>query len=321
MKKLISIFLAIFFLWQSFLIFGVNTDTKNSIEDFAPKVLKDAGWDIKILPDTLNDKWADWIRDFLISIAKQIMMPLAIVVGLVMWFIAFYKLIFSDKEADMRDKAKWYFIWGVVGVIVMVSAVFLQWQIISETWEIESGTAVISKEWLDSPAKMAVGLYDKIISNFVWLFMYIAVWILFMLLLLSIIRIVTKWHKEEITKHASRMIVWNIIGIVTIITATNIVQLIYWKSTESAKLTGSLKGDDWILFDKELSWVHEIVNYFLSFLWIIITAFIIYQAFLLLVKPEDEATMKALRKNFVFVILGIWLMWWVYILSNFLIVK
>ena len=55
-----------------------------------------------------------------------------------------------------------------------------------------------------------------------------------------------------------------------------------------------------ILESKQLPWFYTILNYLLGFVAFAITVFIIYQAFQLLLKPEDDATYKNLRKYFVY---------------------
>ena len=76
-----------------------------------------------------------------------------------------------------------------------------------------------------------------------------------------------------------------------------------------------------ILTSKQIPWLYTILNYFLGFLAFAITVFIIYQAFLLLTKPDDESTYKNLKKYFAYSIIWVLIIWWVYIIANFFIIK
>ena len=299
---LLTIFIAN--IW-SFFLFAVDI---GELEDMTPKALEDAWWDFGSVGDQEY-----WIQELLKKIWQNIILPIIIVIWLIVASVNFYKLAFSSNEEE-RNKARWFFIWWVAWIIAMVSAVFIWEELVWNTWN----TGIFGDyqwEWVD----IATNLYEKIILPFVSIWMYLIVAILFIILLITVIKFLFVSDTEEVPKNTKTIIVWNTIWILFILLSQNIVKLVYGsKPTWSTNLWNI---SDWMLEKNDLSWLHTVLNYFLWFLAIVITAFIIYQAFLLLTKPDDEWTLTALKKNFVYVLVGVLIMWWVYIIANFFIIR
>lgn len=254
------------------------------------------------------------IKEFIIDIAKKIIIPIAIVIWIMIAIFGFYNLAFSDKE-DERKKWFNYFIWGTLWIILMVSAWFIANSLVWSSWTTDWTTGIISS--IESPVQIANDLYDNILKKFIILAMYLVVGILFVILVVNLIKFVISWDKEEVSKHAKTIIVWNSMWIFFILFAKNIVSMFYSKAKESSNL--SLNKS--ILNNKDLSWLWAVLNYLLGFVAFLITVFIIYQAFLLLTKPEDDATYKNLKKYFLYSLLWVLLIWWVYVIANFFIIK
>lgn len=251
--------------------------------------------------------WSD-IQNLLIGIWTEIIIPILIIIWLLLAFVGFYRLMFSEKE---EERKKWvnFFIWGTAGVILMISAKFiiniLAWDIFPAWWNYD-------------PVTIANNLYTEIIRKFFTLAMYLVIGILFIILLINLIKFISNPDKEEIKKNAKTIIIWNSIWILLIISSKNIISSFYSKIEGSVS---SLWSQAPILEQKTFPWLYTILNYFLGFIAFAITIFIIYQAFQLLLKPDDEGTYKNLRKYFVYSLLGIIIIWWVYLIANFFIIK
>ena len=255
------------------------------------------------------------IKNLLISIWDSIFIPIVIVIWLLLAFVGFYKLMFSDKE-DERKKWVNFFLWGTAWVIMMVSAKF-----IANTLFGESGTSWIFgiSGWQNyDPAKIAANIYDKIISKFFYLAMYLVIGILFIILVINLVKFLSNPDKEEIQKNAKTIVIWNTIWILLILLSKNIIETFYSKIGSWAYTLGQQNA---ILESKQLPWFYTILNYFLGFVAFAITVFIIYQAFQLLLKPEDDATYKNLRKYFVYSLIWVAIIGWVSIIANFFIIK
>ena len=306
MKKIllmILLFISGLFNFYSF-SFAISKDVKNVLWEVA----KNRAWDIWVS----TESWF-WIRDFMVNIWRKVILPIVIVVWLLIAFLWFYKIMFSDKE-DERKKWINFFVWWTIWVVLMVSAWYITNVLVGTTWTIW----IIGSNTNFDPATMAERLYSQVIHKFFILVMYLVILILFIILVVNLIKFISKPDSEEVAKHSKTIIVWNAIWIILIIFSKNIVEMFY-------KQIWSWAWDLWqwwpILESKNIWWLYTILNYTLWFIAFFIAVFIIYQAFLLLTKPDDENTYKNLKKYFVYALLWVLIIGWVYIITNFFIVK
>ena len=310
MKRILLI-LSILFGWL--FVFSNNFVVANSYTDTLNAIWWDEWKAWEISATLANDAWGESLKWLMINVAKKIIMPIVIVLWLLIAFLWFYKLAFSDKE-DERKKWLNFAIWWTLWVVLMSSSYFIVDALVWTTW---TSWIIWTNSGFD-PATIANNLYAWILRKFFVLAMYFIMGILFITLLITVIKLIWSGDKEDMTKHSKTIIVWNSLWIIIIIFAQNIINMFYSKVTNWAS---SLWQQQAILESKNIWWLYTVLNYFLWFVWFIITVFIIYQAYLLLAKPDDDATYKNLKKYFVYIILWILLIGWVYIIANFFIVQ
>ena len=306
MKKIFL--LASLFIWGLFSyntnVLAVDWDVKSTLWEIADN----RAWEIGVW----NER-GQWIRDFIVNIWKKIILPIVVVIGLLIAFLWFYKLVFSDKE-DERKKWTNFFVWWTIWVIIMVAARFITYSLVWNTWTM----GIIWSNTNFDPATIAERFYNDVLHKFFILAMYLVVLVLFVILVINLIKFMSSPDKEDVSKNSKTIIVWNILWIIIIIFAKNIIEMFYRKVNSWAT---TLWQQAPILESKNIWWLYTVLNYFLGFVAFAVTVFIIYQAFLLLTKPDDEQTYKSLKKYFVYAILWIFLIWWVYIIANFFIIK
>ena len=309
MKKIFLLLSLIAFLNFNFLFALQGDELKTVLEQTTTSL-----WN-KIAKTSVSG-WspADRVKNFLVdTVWKRIMIPIIVTIWLLLWFIAFYKLKFSDK-AEEQSKALNYIIWWTIWVIIMVSSSFITLKLVSHEW------ILISKTWTEQ----AVNLYEQIIFPFLKLAMFIVVWILFVILLIHSFNFIIS-TSEDVKKHSQTIIIWNIIWILVILGATNLVELVYWTKTfEKFQIQPTTLWDIWEgIFKKTwaISLIHTFINYFVSFVAFIVLVIIIYQAYLLLFEPENENNVKILKRNLVYIFLGmLFIVAW-YLITNFVIIK
>ena len=302
LKKIIILITLLFSSLLSFLNLSYAED---DVKWVLSEIADSKAWDIE--PGWVG-AWKT--KDFIVNIWKKILAPIVFLVGLLIAFIGFYKLFFSDKE-DERKKWLNFVLYGVIWVIISVSGYFLATTLVGEEWT----SWILAKdnlEWWN----VAKDIYDKIIIKFFSLFIYLVILVLFVILVINVIKLMASPDKEDTAKHAKTIIIWNAIGLIIMLAAKNIVETFY-------KQTSWYKMATWwaILENTNLTWLYTILNYALAFIAFAITVLIIYQAYLLLFKPDDEATYKSLKKYFVYAILGVLIIWWVYLIARFFIIR
>ena len=299
-------------------IFLVNASVAgDALDQSTPDNIK-VSWEyIKWDTEGIWWAWWAWVSALLINIWRNIWIPVVIVVGLLIGIIAIYRVMFTEDEAE-RKKALWFFTYGVIGILIMFSAMFMVEALV---WK-DGLSGIIWEETIKDITwgEIANNMYDTILKPFVSIFMYLMIWILFIILLLSVIKFFSTPDKEETLTGAKTIMIWNVFGILVILSASSLVKLVYgWPANSDANDLWSVSTAG-ALNTKDISWLHNIINYFIWFIALLITVFIIYQAYRLLMKPDDEETLNALKRNFVYVLLGLLLMGGVYIMVNFIIV-
>jgi hypothetical protein len=71
------------------------------------------------------------VTNAIVYVVKTVVVPLIIIVGVISSIIGLYQVFMSDKE-DATKTGMNYIIWGVVGIIVMISASFLADTIVNQ---------------------------------------------------------------------------------------------------------------------------------------------------------------------------------------------
>lgn len=280
------------------------------------KTLTDQGT-LDVQPTQTTAGWLG-IRDYIIYIATRIIIPIAIVFWVVMAIIAFYNLMFSHDEHD-QQKANGFLIWGSIWIVIMVSAMFIWVQLLWETWVgwvFNFGNA----DW-DTGLSIAQRLYDIILFPFLKMWMYLAVWILFIVLLIHSFQYITHASEDKMKETSKRIIIWNIIWIIIILSANQVVSVIY--GNRDSLRSASQIEDVWSAFLSEtnIDFLYTAMSYMLGFVALIVVIIIVYQAFRLLMSPNDTKTQWAIKTNLIYIFIWVMIIWAAYLITNFLLVN
>ncbi len=277
-------------------------------------------------PDSLTDGigWWEWIRNFLITIGVDLLIPVFVFAGIFIALIWFYKLMFSESDEDTAN-AYSYLLRGVVGTLLMVSAWFITTTFI---WSDGSWGSVLwfsELEGLDGPG-IAVQVYQTIAYPFVKLFLSVAVGILFITMLINALKMVFA-SNDDSSKQARTMFVYSIVWILIISLSRTIVELVYGSYEKVTWPVDDNLGDIWLLFDgtwpdgtalKSIRWV---INRILWLSTLIVVCIIIYLGYMMLFKPNDEETFKTVKKYLLYALIWIFIIGGSYIISRMLIVS
>lgn len=67
---------------------------------------------------------AEGVRDTIIAVLQKVIVPVIVIIGVLMAILGFYEIMSSEK-ADDQKKGFSYVLWGVVGIIIILSASFI----------------------------------------------------------------------------------------------------------------------------------------------------------------------------------------------------
>lgn len=258
--------------------------------------------------------WWSWIRDYLKYIWQEIMYPIVIIIATIIVIISFFKVMFTENDEEQK-KSRQYLLWWVLWILIMTSANYIWNMLVWEVWEQWKIINFKNVQWVD----IAIQLYQRVVFPFLKIAIYLVVWILFGILLIQMFKYLSE-PSEENQKNAKRIIIWNTVWIMVIFLSKNIVENIYWRQ-EWLRQTANLAVWDAALSNQNIALFYSIINRLLGLVSLLILAIIIYQTFLMVSKPDDQDTITKLKRNMIYIFVGILFIWWGYIFSNFLIIK
>lgn len=257
-------------------------------------------------------KGVQWVQNFLYNKIMNVLVPLVIIIWILSAILWFYKIMFSSEDAATKEGTN-YIIYWVIGIIVIMSAKFIGQNI----FELLSpqGSGLI--QW----NTIAIWLYDKIIYPFIKFAIYLVLGAMFIILITRVITFLFG-SDTDAQKKAWTLIWWNVVSMLIIIWAKQIVEAIYGKQDQVVKDITNL-GDigSWILADRNIPILYQVINYALGMASLVILVIIIIQTIKLLTKPDDPAQIKNIKNSLLYMLIGILILGAGYLIVNFAIIN
>ncbi len=252
-----------------------------------------------------------WLQNFLFDKIMNVLVPLIVIIGILSAILWFYKLMFSSDENAVKEGTR-YIVFGIIGIIVIMSAKFIGQNIYDilnpPTWEIL---------WWSIAEK----LYNNIVYPFIKFAIYLVLGAMFIILVGRVITFIFG-SDADAQKKAGTLIGWNVISMLLIIAAKQIVQAIYGKQQDVVKDVTNL-GEiwSWVLADKNIPILYQVINYALWIASLVILIIIIIQTIKLLTKPDDPAQVKNIKNSLLYMFIGILVLGAGYLIVNFAIIN
>ncbi len=300
----------------------------NTLIDFLDTTIVDV--------ESLDINWGEWIRDLLITFAVKVILPITVFAWIVLALFGFYKLMIAGKNTEDIKEAFKYIIWWTIGIVIMISAWWIVNAIIWPTWEWlvwwgNGWTVLQFWNWDDlNGTQLAADVYNKIIFPFLNLFLNFAMAILFLIVLINALKFI---FKPEKTWNEFSMILYALLWIILIYASKWIVTIVYGDyqnvivDLSSDNPDPGELGQIWLIWGdiwaggtwEALEIIWWIVNWVLGMATFIVMIIIIYLAYLLLMNPWDEERFTRIKKYFIYLVVGIFVIGSAYILSRVMI--
>ncbi len=257
--------------------------------------------------------WAEWARDLVIAVLQKIIVPVIVIVGVLMSILWFYEIMSSEKEEEQKKGFR-YVLRGVVGIIIILSASFIANRLVG------SGGVLDFTQLQGNVA--ARKLYSLIIFPFLKMIMFVVVGVLFLILLLHMFRFLMN-PDDKIKQHARTIIIWNAVGILTILFSKSIVETIFGRQEDVVNPNATSLADigAGVLADKSFAWLYVVLNWVMGLVGFIVVVLIIVEAINLLRNPTDEKQIDRIKKNFLYIIIGILIIGVSYVVTNFVVLQ
>lgn len=165
-------------------------------------------------------------------------------------------------------------------------------------------------------------LYSLIIFPFLKMIMFIVIGILFLVLILHMYRFLMN-PDDKIKQNARTIIIWNAIGILTILFAKAIVETIYGRQEDVINPNATSLADigTGVLADKSFSWLYVVLNWVMGLVGFVVVVLIIVEAVNLLRNPTDEKQIEKIKKSFLYIVIGIVIIGVSYAITNFVVLQ
>ncbi len=280
---------------------------------------------------------AESIRDFLIKIWAQVVIPLVVFAGIIISIIGFYKLMFWAWWEEQRRKAIMTIVYGIVGTMIMVSSWYVANKII--WWDGDGGVGKIfdfeERGSLNGVA-LAADVYNVILYPFIKIFLMFAMAWLFIFVLINAFRLIFN-NNEDVQGKSFSMLIYAVVWILVMSLAKTIVEFVYgtyddviWKIVDSWWLVWWRQGELWRvgkLFNgvewwggETLTVVRNVVNWVLWLTTFIVVIMFIYLWYMMLISPNDEEAFAKVKKYLLYVIIWIFIIWFSYVIARMFLV-
>ena len=240
----------------------------------------------------------------------NVLVPLIIILGILSAILGFYKLMFSSDDKAVQEGTR-YIIFGVIGIILIMSTKFIG----QNVFDMLSANEIVGKT-------MAKDLYEKIIFPFIKFAIYLVLGAMFVILVGRVITFIFGKDADTVKK-AWTLIARNVISMLVIIGAKQIVEVIYGAQDKvvNENITNLWEIGTGILASKNIPILYQIINYALGIVSLVMLVIIIIQTVKLLMKPDDPAQVKSIKNSLVYMFIGILILGAGYLIVNFAILN
>ncbi|MFA7298754.1 MAG: hypothetical protein WC010_03875 [Candidatus Absconditabacterales bacterium] len=301
---------------------GISTDhTDNNVWSGTFEIMKADRFDLalstsiesisKNLEAAEGAKGAQGVQNFLYNKIMNVLVPLIIIIGILSAILGFYKIMFSSDDNATKEGTN-YIIYGVIGIILIMSAKFIGQNVFD----------LLTSQTGIQGSTMAVGLYDRILYPFIKLAIYLVLGAMFVILVTRVITFLFG-SDADAQKKAGTLIGWNVLSMLIIIGAKQIVEAIYGKQAvvTNQNITNLGEIGSGVLADKNIPILYQVINYALGIASLVILVIIIIQTVKLLTKPDDPAQIKSIKNSLLYMFIGILILGTGYLIVNFAIIN
>ena len=266
-------------------------------------------------------KWGEAVNNVVYELIWY-MINIFIVIGILLAFFGGYKIMVSNSQDNLKEWIR-LVVFGIVWVIVMVSAKFLAYNIIEN---LENNMVVTDSggpNWI----RIVSNLYNNTLYPFIKIALYMVIGVLFVMMAIKVITFIVS-TEEKAKKQAWWIILWTVIGILVIMWAKQIVESVMWKqetviNENAIKITWWADGWMWsqILQYESVPLVSQIINWVMWLTMFVVLVLVIVQAYKMFAKPDDPKNRESLKKTLLYIIIWVLVIGASYIISNVLVIN
>jgi len=269
--------------------FSFNVDKLWRFDSSMNRAIKPIRQHLDAAEPTSTLWWWDSIKNFIFNKITDIITPIIIMIWILMGIIWAYKLFLSTNAEETTKGIKLIIYW-VIWIMIMLSARYI-WNIIFQdlfqSWNITWLT------WVD----LAMQIYEKIAYPFIKITIYLALWVLFVILAWKAFSFIA--NEDWLAQKKA----WAMIGLMN----------------ESAQTLGEIWS--WILADKSIPILYTVINRVMWLTSLVVLVIILVQTFEILMNPDKADNRQRIWKSILYIFIGILIIWAGYLITNFVIIN
>ena len=289
----------------------ISSDNIHKIMDMSVRGV----WSSKHLKLSTKEPGTNGAEGFNVVVLDLIdyIIDIFIMIGVIVAFIGAYQIMTSNKE-DASKKWINYVVYGVIWIIVMVSAKFIAWTMIN-----------VNENYLEEQLKwveFAKAIYNDLMYPFIKIALYLIVGILFFFMVSKVITFIFSTD-DKAKKKAWWIILRTVIWIFVIMGAKQVVEGVMGRQEDIFKMTEVEYSQrwKWILEFESIPIATQIINWIMGLAMLAVLILIIIQAYRMVVKPDDPKNRERLKKSLIYIIIGVWVIMATSIIANILLPK
>ncbi|MCS6983001.1 MAG: hypothetical protein NZL83_02305 [Candidatus Absconditabacterales bacterium] len=264
--------------------------------------------------DLVDQRGEDAVNTLIFRVINAIVIPLVIFMGIFLALIGFYRLFVSNNPDDIQTGFN-YIIWGIVGIVVMVSARYIGFVIWNDIFDAGTNTRLNGVEIADQ-------IYSQVLYPFLKLGIYLVIGVLFLVVIVKSYKFVTN-DEDTNTQTTINAIIGNILGILLILGSKEIVEAVYGRrdaiKTQFANV--SEIGGALLAGRANIPIYFQFINWLIGLIVVAILVFLLIQGFKLLFNPESDESIDETKKYLLYATLGVFVIGACYVIVNALIVS
>ena len=236
-----------------------------------------------------------WVKSWAYALIDKLAIPGAVFLGIFTALLALYRLMFKTEKDDIKQISGLIIRW-IVWMILILSAKFI-WKLVFQDilWSGEIGVGQFST------ITIIAQLYDLVLYPFLKIFYYIAMWWLFIVLLMRVFSFVSD-ADDTAREKTKQIIISTVVWLLTIIGSKQLVEWVYGR-------------------EADIPIIYTVIQWIMGLAWFAVLLIIVFQTFKMLTDPTNEENLTSIRKTIFYVVLGMLVIGAGYLIVNVIMIN
>lgn len=217
----------------------------------------------------------------------------------------------SSQDTEKIKSGGKLILFGVIGIIIMVSAKFLSLTLVEDV--------IVGSQFVG--LSIAENFYELLMMPLINVAMFLVVGILFFVLFFQAFQFLTG-QDDGAKKKAAGMILRSVVGILVILSSNQLVESVFGSRERVFQGASNVGEVGMAIFENSsIPMLYEIINRIMGFAALVVLILIMFQTFMMLTKPDDPNMTKKIKNTLLYVAIGVVVIGAGYLITNVLLIN